>query len=65
MSGDDIGILIFFLFLYVLPTLVAFHRKVPNAWSVAVINIFLGWTLIGWVVALALAARDTKQKAVA
>ena len=50
---------------YFLPAIIAYRRDVPNMWSVAVINIFLGWTLIGWVVALALAARDVKQKAVA
>ncbi|HXA88731.1 MAG TPA: superinfection immunity protein [Mycobacterium sp.] len=27
----------------------------PNAGSVAVINLFLGWTFIGWVVAPAMA----------
>jgi hypothetical protein len=31
---------------------------VPNLGSVAVINTFLGWTFIGWVVALAMAARS-------
>jgi len=37
-------------------TIVALMRKVPNQGSIAVINIFLGWTVIGWVVALAMAA---------
>ena len=27
--------------------------------SIAVINILLGWTVIGWVVALAMAVADT------
>lgn len=43
---------------YLLPTIVAFIRKVPNRGSVLVINLFLGWSLIGWVVALAMAARS-------
>jgi len=44
--------------LYFLPLIVAVLRKAPNVGSVAVINFFLGWTLIGWVVALAMACRS-------
>jgi len=44
--------------LYFLPALVAYSRKVPNMGSVFVINLFLGWTFIGWVVAMAMAARS-------
>ena len=43
--------------LYFLPSLVAHQRNVVNKWSVVVINAFLGWTLLGWVVALAMALR--------
>lgn len=45
------------LCLYFLPTIVGFSRRVVNRGSVAVINVFLGWTVIGWVVALAMAFR--------
>lgn len=48
--------------LYLLPTIIAFDRKVVNKWSVAVINILLGWTLVGWAVALAFAVRDSTNK---
>lgn len=47
---------------YLIPTVVAFARGVPSPWSVAVINVLLGWTLIGWAVALALAVRDPRPK---
>lgn len=43
--------------LYFLPTVIAVVRKVTNQGSVLVINFFLGWTFIGWVVALAMACR--------
>lgn len=57
--GDsNAGFLIVVLMLYFVPTVIAFIRKVPNAGSVVVINLFLGWTLIGWVLALAMAARS-------
>ena len=43
--------------LYFAPSIVATVRKVTNTGSVVVVNLFLGWTLIGWVVALAMACR--------
>ena len=43
---------------YWIPTIVAAVRHVPNMASVVVINFFLGWTFIGWVVALAMAVRS-------
>lgn len=48
---------------YLIPTIVAFVRHVPNIGSVAVVNVLLGWTLIGWIVALALALRSATQPA--
>lgn len=35
--------------LYMLPTLIAFGREHPRRQDVALVNILLGWTLIGWV----------------
>ncbi len=59
-SGGGAAVLgILALALYFLPTVVAVARKVTNQGSVAVINIFLGWTMIGWVVALAMACRTS------
>jgi len=49
---------LFFLALYLIPTIIAVIRQVPNMGSVIVINVFLGWTFIGWVVAVAMAARS-------
>ena len=46
---------------YFLPSIVAGVRHVPNFGSVLVVNIFLGWTLIGWVVAMAMAARSVDR----
>jgi hypothetical protein len=42
--------------LYLLPSFVAANRKCKAGAGIAVINIFLGWTFIGWVVALAWAS---------
>lgn len=38
--------------LYFLPTIVGYSSKKKNAAAIMTLNIFLGWTLIGWVIAL-------------
>lgn len=52
-----------FLGLYFASTIVAHERKVTNLGSIAVINVFLGWTLVGWVVALAIGGQVTPTRA--
>ena len=42
---------------YLIPTIFAIRRNVVNKWSVVAINVCLGWTLVGWVLALALSLR--------
>jgi hypothetical protein len=49
--------------LYFLPSMVAVSRKVTNQGSIFVINFFLGWSFIGWVVALAMACRTSNVNA--
>ncbi len=39
--------------LYFLPTIFAGERKHPSGWGILAVNLFLGWTIIGWVGALA------------
>jgi len=36
--------------IYFLPTIVGYNHK--NFASICILNIFLGWTFIGWVIAL-------------
>lgn len=38
------------LALYFLPTMIGFRKR--NAGAIFALNLFLGWTLVGWVVAL-------------
>ena len=38
--------------LYFIPSFVAFSGKKKNAGAICCLNLFLGWTFIGWVVAL-------------
>ena len=57
--------LTFFAILFVmywLPTLVAILRRTPSALGVASINFFLGWTIVGCIVALMLALATTPAR---
>ena len=38
--------------LYLLPTYVAFDQKHSQRFSIGALNLFLGWTFLGWVAAL-------------
>jgi cytochrome c biogenesis protein CcdA len=40
---------------YFIPTIVAGIRNSSLSAAAVIVNVFLGWTLVGWVVALALA----------
>lgn len=40
------------IFAYFLPTVVAVLRRYHNALPVFLVNLFLGWTLLGWLGAL-------------
>lgn len=40
---------------YMLPWMVAALRGKSNHWAVCLVNLLLGWTLIGWIVALVMA----------
>ena len=44
-------------FLYFLPSLLAFKRETRRRWTILGINLFLGWTLIGWIVAMVMTLR--------
>ena len=38
--------------LYLLPTFEAWKKSHPNLTSIALVNLFLGWSIVGWVVAI-------------
>jgi len=38
--------------IYCIPTIVAYIRKHRNIASIAILNMFLGWTFFGWLAAL-------------
>lgn len=65
-GGRPMHLLAFFFFpifgcgfvLYFLPAIVAFARSKRDAGTILLLNFFLGWTMIGWVIALVWALRQ-------
>jgi hypothetical protein len=46
------------LAVYLLPSILAFRINSSNRWTILLINLLLGWTLLGWGLALWLALRN-------
>jgi hypothetical protein len=53
-----VPILGFGFVLYFLPAIIAFARSKRDAGAILVLNFFLGWTAIGWVIALVWALKQ-------
>ena len=51
--------------LYLLPTYEAWKNKHPNLTAIGLVNVFLGWSLIGWVVAVVWAYKKPEPVAIA
>lgn len=49
------------LAIYLVPTIVAAARRPTNMAAAILVNVLLGWTMLGWVVALVLALGPKRQ----
>ncbi len=54
-------ILLAILGVYFIPTIVAFGRGHRNTVAIVILNIFLGWTFLGWVAALVWACTNNRE----
>ena len=72
-AGDDaaagvVGVVLLLLLaamglaFYFLPTLIAIFRNHHQWGAITVINLFFGWTFIGWVVALAWSVSAVRER---
>jgi hypothetical protein len=52
-----LGMILAVLGLYWLPSIVGYFRHAPSLFNVVVTNALLGWTVVGWLVSLAMALR--------
>ena len=48
-NTTNIIMLLLIVLIYMLPSLIAYSREHPRRQDIAVLNILLGWTLIGWI----------------
>jgi hypothetical protein len=51
-TGLGFGYLAILLLIYFLPAVIGFSRGHVNAGAILVLNLFLGWTALGWIAAL-------------
>ena len=49
------------LAVYFVPTIVAIVRHARNVLGIVLLNIFGGWTFVGWIIALVSSIRDERQ----
>lgn len=50
-----------FLAIYLIPAIIGFIRKKDNKMAILILNLLLGWSVVGWVVALVWAVSKDKQ----
>lgn len=62
-GSGTLAIILFFVgvIIYFLPSFNASSRKHPDGSSIFLLNLLLGWTLIGWVAALVWSASSIKN----
>jgi len=50
--------LFIYIVLYLLPYIIAAARKKKNTNAILILNLFLGWTFVGWIVCLVWAVKN-------
>jgi T4 superinfection immunity protein len=66
----DLGVIVFAILvviavIYYVPTIIAYVRRRPDLASIALFNVFLGWTIIGWIIAMVWCFRKPKASGAA
>lgn len=55
------GAVLAFLLIYFAPSLLAYYTESPELSKIVTINLFSGWTFVGWVVAWLYAGHTSKR----
>ncbi len=64
VASMGVGLLLVILFVpYWAPTIIAFVRKHPSAPAILALNLFFGWTFVGWILCLVWALSDNTGRA--
>jgi len=51
------GIIIMWFIIYFIPAITAYESNRKNKSAILILNIFLGWTILGWIIALVWATK--------
>lgn len=62
--GKTIIILLVCVVIYFIPTFIANGRKTHNENGIAIVNVLLGWTVVGWIIALIMACGSRSKDTV-
>lgn len=66
LDGVNKGVLALFLILaglvYLLPSVVAVSGRHRQLHTIAALNIFLGWTIVAWLIAIVLALKNPAKR---
>ncbi|EMY3554920.1 superinfection immunity protein [Flavobacterium psychrophilum] len=61
MGEISVAVIILIVIPYFLPSIIALFRSKSNTTAIVMLNLFLGWTFIGWVVALIWAVTKDRE----
>jgi hypothetical protein len=61
VADPGVRLVLVLIALYFLPSIIAFARRMKNCWSVFFLNLFLGWTIIGWIACLCWSVAGTAE----
>jgi len=69
MFGMDIGMIIAFLIyisltimIYLIPTIIALDKRHIDTLAIFILNLLLGWTFVGWVIAMVWACKKSNSQ---
>ena len=55
-----ISIVLILITLYFIPSIIAIKKKHKDLSKILMINIFLGWTIVGWIISLVIVINKQK-----
>ena len=61
---EVIALIVLAFLIYFFPTIVVLNRNHRSTGAIFVVNLFLGWTLLGWVAALAWSLTNPTQEVI-
>ena len=61
LGGQELLLVLLLLMPYFIPSFIAVSRHHRNKTAIIVLNIFVGWSVIGWIIALVWSFTNDKE----